>query len=64
VVTATSSIARPGAAGKVQLLVKAKGKSMRKLVRTGKVTVKSNVTFTPSDGKPISKTKKITLRLI
>ena len=61
VVKVTKSVKR---AGKVQLLVKAKGKSMKKLVRTGKVTVTSNVTLTPSDGNPISKTKKITLRLI
>jgi DNA-binding beta-propeller fold protein YncE len=50
------------AAGKVKLLIKAKGRKKRKLSRTGKVKVKAKVTFTPTNGDPNKKSKRIKLR--
>jgi hypothetical protein len=46
----------------VNLIVEAKGKKERKLERNGKVKVKLDVTFTPTDGDPRTRTKKLTLR--
>ena len=39
-------------AGKVQLLIKAKGKKKKKLNETGKVKLKVAVTYTPTGGHP------------
>lgn len=50
------------AAGVVNLLVKAKGKKKHKLAKTGKVKVKVKITYTPTGGKPSTRTKKITLK--
>lgn len=50
-------------AGKVQLTVRASGKAKHKLLRTRRVTVKVEVTFTPNRGRPVTKTTDITLRL-
>jgi hypothetical protein len=50
-----------GAAGKVTLLIKAKGAKKQKLNDTGKVTVKPKVTYTPTGG--IAKTQKKTVKL-
>jgi hypothetical protein len=49
------------AAGEVKLRIKSKGKKKRKLIRTGKVKVKANVTFTPTGGKANSEAKQIKL---
>jgi hypothetical protein len=49
-------------AGKVKLKVKPKGKTKRKLKHKGKVTVKAMVTFTPTGGEALTKTKHITLK--
>jgi DNA-binding beta-propeller fold protein YncE len=50
------------AAGKVKLLVKTKkGKKRRKLNRRGKVKVRAKVTYTPTNGDPLTKTKRIKL---
>lgn len=52
-----------GGAGTVKLLVKTRGKSKRKLNRTGKARVKIKVIFTPTGGTTnTTKTKKLTLR--
>jgi hypothetical protein len=49
-------------AGTFNLTVEAKGKVASKLATGGKVTVKVVITFTPTDGKP--KTKSETVRLV
>src|SRR5262249_28514867 len=49
-------------AGTVKLLVKAKGKALRSLNRSGKAKVKAKFTFTPAGGSAASKTK--TLKLV
>lgn len=49
-------------AGTYKLTVKAKGKSKRKLLDTGKVKVKAVVTFKPSSGDAVHDTRKITLK--
>jgi hypothetical protein len=60
---ASASLSRVvGAAGTIKLLVKPKGKTKRKLHRTGKVKVKVKITFTPTGGTPNSQFKKIKLR--
>jgi hypothetical protein len=51
-----------GAAGKVTLLVKAKGQKKQKLNDNGKVTVRPKITFTPTGGISASKTKRIVLK--
>jgi hypothetical protein len=50
------------AAGIVNLLVKTKGKTKRKLANTGKVKVRVTITYTPTGGDPSAQTKKIRLR--
>jgi len=50
------------AAGKVKLLIRARGKKRRKLNETGKVTVKPKFTYTPTGGDPRTKSRKLTLR--
>lgn len=50
-----------GAAGKVTLLIKAKGRKRAKLNDTGKVTVKAKVIFTPTGG--VAKTQTRTVKL-
>jgi hypothetical protein len=50
------------AAGNVKLLVKTKkGKKRRKLNRRGKVKVKAKVTYTPTNGDPNTRVKRIKL---
>ena len=49
------------AAGKVKLLIKAKGGKKRKLSRTGKLKVRAKVTFTPINGDPNTKSKRTKL---
>jgi hypothetical protein len=49
------------AAGRVRLLVKAKGKPKHKLNRTGKVKLTAKVTYTPTGGDPNTKSKRIKL---
>ncbi len=51
-----------GAAGKMKLLVKPKGKKKRKLSETGKVKVKAKVTYTPIGGAPNTESKRIKLK--
>lgn len=59
VVRVTAPVKR---AGKVWLPVRASGKAKRKLLHTGRETVKVEVTFTPGRGKPATKSREITLR--
>jgi hypothetical protein len=47
--------------GTVSLLVKAKGKSRRKLGRTGSAKLKVAVTFTPSGGDPATQSRTVKL---
>jgi hypothetical protein len=49
------------AAGKVKVVIKAKGLKKRQLGRKGKVTVKPKITFTPTGGIPTSEFRKIKL---
>lgn len=51
-----------GAAGAVQLLIRARGKSKRKLNETGKVKVKPRITFTPTGGLPRTQPRKLKLK--
>lgn len=51
------------AAGKVRLLIKAKGKAAKKLRENGKAKVKIGVTYTPTGGMPAIAEKSVTLRL-
>ena len=48
-------------AGTVKLLVKARGKALRALNRSGKVTLKAKFTFAPTGGTPAWKTKVLKL---
>jgi subtilisin-like proprotein convertase family protein len=57
--SASAAVAGPGT---VDLVVKPKGKTSRKLNSTGKATVKVNITFTPTGGAPNTQTKKIKLK--
>jgi DNA-binding beta-propeller fold protein YncE len=52
---------RASAAGPVKLLIKAKGKKRRKLNRTGRVKVQPQVTYTPTNGDPNTKSTRIKL---
>ncbi len=56
---ATKSI--PGA-GKAQLLIRAKGKTMRKLKETGKVKVRPKLTYTPTGGDPSTQSRGLQLK--
>ncbi|HEY6655162.1 MAG TPA: hypothetical protein VI028_13625 [Solirubrobacterales bacterium] len=49
------------AAGKVKLPIKSKGKKRRSLNRRGRVSVKAKVTYTPTNGDPNLKSRKIKL---
>jgi hypothetical protein len=51
-----------GAAGKVTLLIKAKGQKKQKLNDNGKVTVRPKITFSPTGGTPATQTKRIVLK--
>jgi hypothetical protein len=51
-----------GAAGNVQLLIKARGKKKRTLNDTGKVKVKPKITFTPTGGLPGTQSRKLKLK--
>jgi hypothetical protein len=48
--------------GSVKVHVKARGKRRRKLNRTGRVMLRVVVTFTPTGGRPNSKSKRIRLK--
>jgi hypothetical protein len=48
--------------GTVKLLVKARGRKLRSLNRTGKVALKLTLTFVPRGGDPSTQTAKLTLR--
>jgi hypothetical protein len=50
------------AAGMATLLIKARGKSKRKLDEAGKVKVKSTITYTPTGGDPSTQSRKLTLK--
>lgn len=50
------------AATTAKLLVKAKGRRRRALARTGKLKVKTKVTFAPTSGIANAKSRKLTLR--
>jgi hypothetical protein len=50
------------AAGRVKLLVKAKGRKRKKLNRTGRVKVKAKVTYKPSGGTARVERRRITLK--
>jgi DNA-binding beta-propeller fold protein YncE len=49
------------AASSVKLLIKAKGKKGRKLGRTGRVKVRPKVTYTPTNGDPNAKSRRLKL---
>jgi hypothetical protein len=51
-----------GAAGAVNLTVRAKGKKRRKLNRVGSAKVKFTVTYTPTGGTPNSLSRKLVLK--
>jgi DNA-binding beta-propeller fold protein YncE len=51
------------ASANAKVLVKAKGKALKKLKRKKKVTVNAGLTFTPAEGLPSSQSTAITLRL-
>jgi hypothetical protein len=59
IVTVVKSISRPG---KVQLTIRAKRNTKRRLGRAGRAKVTANVTYTPIGGDPKIKSKKLTLR--
>ncbi|HEX5525631.1 MAG TPA: hypothetical protein VFX44_00370 [Solirubrobacterales bacterium] len=46
----------------IKLLVKAKGKALKALLKKGKVKLKATVTFTPATGTSGSQTKRVVLR--
>jgi hypothetical protein len=50
------------AAGKVKLLIRARGRKKRILSETGKVTVRPKFTYTPTGGDPKTKSRKLTLK--
>jgi hypothetical protein len=50
------------AAGKVELLIRAKGKKKRKLNETGKVKVNPKVTYTPTGGDPSTQSRRLKLK--
>jgi virginiamycin B lyase len=50
------------AAGTVQLLIKASGTQKRRLSRTGTVTVRPRVTYTPIGGRPITRSTNVRLK--
>jgi hypothetical protein len=52
------------AAGKIKLLIKAKGKAAKALRERGKAKVRFNVTYIPTGGAPVTAVKKVTLRRI
>jgi DNA-binding beta-propeller fold protein YncE len=45
------------------LVIKATGKALKKLKENGKAKVKAKFAYTPTGGKPLKKTKSVTLRL-
>lgn len=49
-------------AGTVKLPLKPVGKARRKLLATGKAKLKAKVTFTPSGGSPLTRTRSLTLK--
>jgi hypothetical protein len=51
-----------GAAGDFKLKIKATGNKKHKLNRTGKVKLKTKVTYTATGGSPVSKSKKVKLK--
>ena len=50
------------APGEVKLTIKAKGKKKATLKKTGKVTVKPNITYTPTGGDPGTQVVKVKLK--
>jgi hypothetical protein len=44
------------------IVVKAKGRALKKLKKKGKAKVQALLEFTPTDGSPLLATKSITLR--
>jgi ASPM-SPD-2-Hydin domain-containing protein len=49
-------------AGSVELTIKAVGAKKRKLKRTGKVKVKTQITYTPTGGTPATQSKSVKLK--
>jgi hypothetical protein len=60
--TPAASAAKKVAAGKVKVVIRAKGKNRRKLAENGMVTVKPKITFTPTGGTAHTEKKKVKLR--
>ena len=50
------------APGEVKLTIRAKGEKKQKLNETGKVKVKSKITYTPTGGDPATQSKKLKLK--
>jgi hypothetical protein len=59
--TDSEVVAVPGT-GEVELTVKTKGKTARKLNSTGKAKVRATITFTPNGGSPNVETTTVKLR--
>ena len=49
------------AAGNVKVTIKSKGRKRGRLNRTGKVKVKAKVTYTPTNGDPLTQPRRIKL---
>jgi hypothetical protein len=49
-------------ANEEKLTIKPKGKARKRLARKGKAKVKAEVTYTPTGGEPLTKTKKLRLK--
>ena len=49
-------------AGEVKLRLKAKGKKKRRLNKTGKVTIKPKITYTPTGGDPSTRSLRLKLK--
>jgi Tol biopolymer transport system component len=57
-----AAAAQAGGQGSVKLNVKPKGKTKRKLADRGKAKLKAKVTFSPDNGDPRTKSKKVKLK--
>lgn len=61
-IKAVKTTERKAGGGTLGLKIRAKGQARRKLRRTGKVTVRFKVTFSPSGGSPATKSFSVKLR--
>jgi Domain of unknown function (DUF5050) len=61
-VIASRAVAAPTAGATVRLSIKAKGKRQRSLNRTGQVTIKPRITYTPAGGAASTQSVKVKLK--